>query len=124
MHVWTDCHSVVKRLRRLLNGGHVRPNSAHADLWQQIVDVLTHFQAGQVMVTKVAAHQPVASACTPLQEWCFHHNILADHAAARAHHGRPTSFWDFYAKHVTAVIAAGTCRGLFSPFCWQSVALS
>lgn len=34
--LWSDCDAVVKRLKRLLCGGIVRTNSAHADLWYAI----------------------------------------------------------------------------------------
>ena len=104
--LWTDCNAVVVRLRRLLRGGGVRPNCAHSDLWMNIFDALQNFVPGQVVITKVAAHQKLSAARNPLQEWCFQHNGFADAAAAQAHYMRPQEFWDFYAKHVAAIISA------------------
>ena len=104
--LWTDCKAVVKRLRRLLNGYPVKPNSKHSDLWDCIADILQNLNANQVVITRVAAHQHSDHATGPLQEWCFTNNGFADKAAVQAHHGRSREFWQFAAKHVAAFLAA------------------
>jgi len=102
-HIWSDCQAVVTRLRKLLAGAELRVNGAHFDLWQRVQEALQDFAVGQVLVTKVTAHQSMRSARTPLEEWCFWHNHIVDQAAGYAQWHRPPGFWDFYAKHVTEV---------------------
>ena len=102
--LWTDCNAVVVRLRRLLKGGSTRPNCAHADLWIAIEECLQDC-AGEVRVTKVAAHQSSNQVTGPLEEWAAHHNHLADRAAVAAQHQRPQIFLHFYAEHVNATCA-------------------
>lgn len=98
--IWSDCLVVVRRLRRILMGGGVRINSPNADLWMQIADDV---QAGcHVQITKVMAHQSIADACSPLEEWCFIHNQCADHAAARANAMRDGAFWNLLMLHAQA----------------------
>ena len=57
-------------------------------------------------MSKVAAHQQVHSARSPLEEWCFWHNHLVDQAANSAQWSRPQNFWGFYSAHVHAVDAS------------------
>jgi hypothetical protein len=106
VHLWTDCKAVVLRLQRLLLGLPVKPNSKHSDLWMVIADLLGGFESGQVVVTRVSAHQCPDNATGPLQEWCFVNNGFADRAAVRAHQCRSASFWSCYAQHVAATFAA------------------
>jgi ribonuclease HI len=103
--IWTDSGAVVTRLRRLLQGGEPKPNGAHSDLWFLIVDTLRDFAPGQVEIRKVAAHQKVANAVSPAEDWCTVHNTFADHAANLAQWRRSDSFWAFFGKHVMATKA-------------------
>lgn len=105
VYIWSDCSAVVKKMQKLLKGFALKPNSAHADLWGQIAVCLTDFLPDQVVITKVAAHRAIGSAVTPLEEWCFLHNGLADQAALAAQWRRPVSFWQFFDRHVNAVCA-------------------
>lgn len=93
IHVWSDCGVVVKRLDRLLAGHEPKPNSAHSDLWRSIFQCLEDFGRDQVVIHKVAAHQRVSHACTPVGEWSFAHNSFADRAALYAQWSRPASFF-------------------------------
>ena len=103
--IWTDCNAVVVRLRRLLRGGTVKPNSAHADLWTAIARCLEDCE-GRVTITKVAAHQSSHQVFGPLEEWSAHYNHLADRAAVLAQQKRPEGFWQFYDVHVRATCAS------------------
>jgi ribonuclease HI len=80
--IWSDCLAVVRRLRRILMGPSVKMNSPNSDLWRMIADDIR--SGCVVQVTKVAAHQDLRCASSPLEEWCFLHNRFADRAAARA----------------------------------------
>jgi len=100
IHIWTDCNAVVRRMTKILDGIEPKPNSAHSDLWMLIFDCMRDFERGRVTITKVAAHQSVALATGPLEEWCFTHNSCADQAANLAQFKRSEGFWDFFAKHV------------------------
>lgn len=106
--LWTACNAVIIRLRRLLAGRIPKINSAHFDLWKLIHDALQEFSAGQVYITKVAAHRAVETADSPVEEWCFWHNHIVDKAASHAQHLRPEEFWTFYSTHVNAVISCQT----------------
>ena len=99
VHLWCDCQAVVSRMQRLLNGSEPKPTSAHSDLWREVFDALRDFLPEQVVITKVAAHQKVVEAASPLEEWCFIHN---------SHQGmRPTEFWTLFDQQVNTTIA---CR--------------
>ena len=75
VRLWSDCSSVVRRVRRLLAGHQVRFNSAHADLWQEVALMLPE-RVGPTEITHVSAHQPLHGA-TVFQEWCFRNSMLA-----------------------------------------------
>lgn len=105
IYIWTDCNAVVRRMDRMLAGVEPKPNSSHSDLWLMIFDCLKDFRVGQITITKVAAHQSIEMACSPLEEWCFTHNSYADQAANRAQFQRPEGFWEFFAKHVQVSLA-------------------
>ena len=101
--LWSDCQSVVRRLRRILLGAEVKINSPNSDLWTLISNDL-HGGGCSVQVTKIAAHRSIASACSPLEEWGFVHNGFADRAAASANQARGAEFWDILARHSQACL--------------------
>ena len=105
IYLWCDCQAVVNRVKKLLLGKPVRANSPHADLWQRVATALCEFHSDQVCITKVAAHRDVHLAVTPLEEWAFWHNHLADQAASGGHFCRPSWFWEFYSGHVSSITA-------------------
>ena len=105
VHLWTDCQAVVRKMQRIVAGHEPKPNSAHADLWALIFDCMKDFELGQVVVHKVAAHQKIADADSPLEEWCFTHNSFADRAAAVAQLDRPSDFWELFSSHVNSTLA-------------------
>jgi ribonuclease HI len=102
--IWSDCLSVVRRLQRVLQGTKVKINSPNADLWSTIADDLTACSADAIQITKVAAHSSIQHASSPLEEWCFMNNSLADKTAVRANQLRPPDFWQLLQRHVQACI--------------------
>eukprot|EP00435_Cladocopium_sp_Y103_P045958 s211_g13.t1 len=100
--IWCDCACVVKRLRRLVQGTRVKPNSPNADLWQQIADDITVCLG--VEITHVRAHQQLSNARSAFEEWCFLHNHFSDRAAARANVCRPLLFWELLRRHLHACV--------------------
>jgi ribonuclease HI len=102
--IWSDCLSVVRRLRRVLQGTKVKINSPNADLWTVIADDLTACACDAIQITKVAAHSSVQHASSPFEEWCFRNNCLADKTAVHANQMRPPEFWQLLQRHVQACI--------------------
>ena len=100
--LWTDCEAVVRRMNRLLAGGTVRINSAHADLWHAIGRCL-RVRQGPTVITRVAAHQDPDDEHSVFDAWCFRHNGLADFAAVQANFDRPDVFWELHSRHMHAV---------------------
>ena len=107
--IWSDCKAVVSRLGKLILGSEPKPNSSHADLRNAISDCLRDLKPGQVSITKVAAHQRVHRATSPLEEWCAIHNNLVDQAANQAQWLRPTEFWNLFDRHLSSTKA---CQSL------------
>eukprot|EP00435_Cladocopium_sp_Y103_P007530 s1093_g2.t1 len=101
--LWTDCESVVKRVRKLLRGVPPKINSGNADIWMQVFDQLQVWPAGTVQITHVHSHLPVLHASSVFEEWCFFHNALADRAASSANAARSVEFWHFFDTHVHAL---------------------
>ena len=107
--IWTDCQAVVERLRKLLRGTEPKPNSSNADLWIPIFECLCDFDSDQIQIAKVAAHRTQATAISPLEEWGFANNSLADQAANWAQWQRPAFFWKLFEKHV---VKTNACHSL------------
>jgi len=81
--IWTDSIAVVKKFRRIQAGGAVLTNGSHADLWQEISQLLRGTPSPR-HITHVYAHRHPDTAEFFLQEWCFLHNALADRMAVQA----------------------------------------
>ena len=99
--IWSDCDAVVKRVRGLLAGHRVSPNSAHYDLWMVIHECLQS-RPGPTHVNRVAAHREVDEFTDVFTEWCFRHNALADRTAVRVNMERCPSFWSIHERHAQA----------------------
>lgn len=99
--IWTDSDAVVRRFRRIQAGHTVLTNSAHADLWKEIAQLL-HACNHPCQITHVSAHRDPCAAENFLQEWCFVHNALADRMAVQANYSRDRSFWQLWATHQQA----------------------
>ena len=82
IRIWSDCESVVKRVRKMLDFK-VRPkvSSPHNDLWSEVYDLLHGWDFCNVKITKVAAHQDALEPQGAFEQWAFAHNSLADRAA-------------------------------------------
>lgn len=102
VYLWTDSEAVAKKFRKLLAGHEVSTNSAHADLWVEVVS-LVRARIAPCHITHVAAHRSVDSAADFLQEWCFSHNAMADRAAVLANQTRDAQFWALHARHSQAL---------------------
>lgn len=100
--LWSDCDAVVKRVRKLLSGSEIKPNSSHSDLWTDIAQSLRDRQ-GITAITRVGAHQIEGHARDVFTEWCIKHNSLADRQAVRANCSRPPEFWQVFWMHSQAV---------------------
>ena len=100
--LWSDCDAVVRRVRRMLQGNRVKPNSSHSDLWQEVQNSLLA-RRGDTQITRVAAHQSEHQGSSVFDEWCFRHNALADRQAVQANLTRPPQFWQLYHRHALAV---------------------
>ena len=106
--LWTDCAAVVRKLRRLIQGHSIRPNSMHADLWLQVSDRLHGMPPHHVTVTKVQAHPALHLASSPLEEWAFTYNAQVDRLAVAANFRRSSEFWMLFHRHGLAVKYAHT----------------
>ena len=109
--IWSDCHSVVRRLQRILRGTKVKINSPNADLWRVIEDELRACAHDAIQITKVSGHVGEHVASTPLEDWCFRHNRIVDKAAVHANHSRPLSFWRLLQRHVQACLRMDRWNG-------------
>eukprot|EP00438_Fugacium_kawagutii_P026490 Skav202801 [mRNA] locus=scaffold326:826914:834457:- [translate_table: standard] len=97
--LWSDNQSVVKGLRKLLNGGkRLKPNKPQSDLWDQLFHLVSQLRTGQVRVNKVQAHGDWKLATTPVEQWAFWHNGLVDRAANRGNDCRPVEFMQCWQK--------------------------
>lgn len=101
--IWCDNQTVVKRVGRLLSGGRVKPNVAHADILNNIVQVVEQFSLGdRVQVAKVTSHCLVQRANTDVEAWVFWHNQQVDELATTCNFNRPASFWQLWNEAVAA----------------------
>ena len=91
--IWSDCESVVKRVRRVLTGRTVQQNRPHADLWQGIADLVASRSLTKVTIQKVASHCPSFAAEDAVEAWAFWQNKLVDCAVGAYNMKRPESFW-------------------------------
>ena len=66
-----------------------------------MVELGTH----KLDIGKVAAHQHDMFQ-SPLEEWCFGHNEIADKTAVRANFSRPPAFWALFDRHARTCEAA------------------
>lgn len=102
--IWSDCLSVVRRLRRVLLGAPVKCNSPNADLWRAISEDVHLGLDGSIRITKVAAHTDLRDATSPLEDWCGYHNHYADRIAVSANSCRPAHFWNLLQRHLQACL--------------------
>ena len=105
--IWSDCLSVLNRVRKVFLGGSIKLNSNHSDLWQQVLDLRDQGAADLVSIHKVVSHCSGALADNEIERWAFWHNKLVDEAAAQWNQNRPQWFWDSWQKMADDV---KTCR--------------
>lgn len=91
--LWCDCQGVCQGVRRLLRGGKVRINKPHSDLWQAIADLIAEGDPSDWVVCKVVSHGDYSKATSPLEEWAYWHNSLADRAVNQINERRDPAFW-------------------------------
>ena len=105
--IWSDCLSVLNKVKKLFLGGTIKLNSSHSDLWQQVADLCEQGAGDLVTLHKVVSHCSGALAETELERWAFWHNKLVDEAASKWNMSRPQWFWDQWQQMVLDV---QTCR--------------
>ena len=108
IRLWCDCLGVVERLQRILDERKgVKPNVAHADLWNLIFDDLQQLGFAKVLVTKVPAHQSLTQLDSEYDFWVAVHNNSADRAARLANLCRTSEFWATHKQQVrgTSVVS-------------------
>ena len=96
--LWSDCAAVVSVLRKILRGDEPKQNGKHYDLWLNILQYVKDFRLGQVEISKVAAHGPLACAFSPLEECCFAHNSIDQW-------DRSVEVWKLFDAHVSSTMA-------------------
>jgi len=89
----SDCLSVIRGVRAILQGGKVRVNRSHSDLWLQVADVVQDWGSDRVKLAKVVSHADICQAVDPVEEWAYWHNRMLDQAAAEINRERPEVFW-------------------------------
>ena len=87
--IWSDCQSVVRRARVILNGGHVKANSPHSDLWSSFATAVAGLPVGQLLICKVTSHCSLSDAASDLEQWAFWHNHQVDELAGQWNLRRP-----------------------------------
>ena len=101
--VWCDNLAVVRRVRRVLRGLRVKKNSPHADFWLQIEHLVQQYDvACRFSVVKVVSHCADSNA-TPIEQWAFWHNRLADEAATSINYRRSQDFWNVWSNAAQSV---------------------
>lgn len=90
--IWSDCNAVIRRTQRLLNGGVVKPNSPHADLWMIVAGLVSDGALSKVSLQKVMSHGDVGLATSGIEQWAFGHNALVDAAVGKYNQKRSVSF--------------------------------
>ena len=101
--VWSDCQSVVRRARLILQKGTVKANSPHSDLWQVFADTVKLLDVDQLVVCKVTSHGCLTSVSTDLEQWAFWHNNQVDQVAGQWNFTRPQIFWDLWSRAVSQI---------------------
>ena len=101
--IWCDNQTVVKRVGKLLSGSKVKPNAAHSDILNNIVQVIEQFSLGnRIKVAKVTSHCSVQQALTEVEAWVFWQNQQVDSMAMACNFRRPASFWHLWGEAVSA----------------------
>ena len=94
IRIWTDCLGVLRKFTTYIVGsGRVRVNSANADLWQRIGELVQQIGKDNIQLIKVKAHQSLSENATNLERWIHANNQAADGAAKSANFDRPTTVW-------------------------------
>ena len=91
--IWSDCDSVVNKVRKLLRGHVFSRNRPHADIWEKIAALVADGSLAGVEVQKVVSHCDVATADSDIELWAFWHNALVDSAASSYNNRRSDEFW-------------------------------
>ena len=72
------------------------PTSRNADLWIQVLDMLTAVGDRCLGVRKVASHTDYSVLDDEVERWLAYNNGLVDRAAHQANLCRPQEFWDVW----------------------------
>ena len=103
--IWTDNLAVCRRARRILAGWTPKPNMAHCDLLERLVELTLEGNLGDsVSIVKVVSHASLFEATDEIQHWAFWHNHLVDFAAERTNSARPSQFWQLWQDAYDATV--------------------
>ena len=78
----------------------MRVNSANADLWHRIDELVQQIGKENIQLIKVKAHQSLSETATNLERWIHANNQAADGAAKSANVDRPTTVWALWEQLV------------------------
>lgn len=92
VRIWSDCQGVVRRFRKLLQGGAVKSNGPNSDLWGHL-QTLVQQHGDLLQVRQVVSHGSLQQATCYLEDWVYWHNGLTDLAAEGVNFRRPEAFW-------------------------------
>lgn len=92
--------AVIRKFTLLVDGSkRLRVNSAHADLWQQILDVVGSIGKSLVRLIKVPAHETLSDHNSAFDNWLAYRNNCVDVAAKAANTQRGDVFWKAWKRH-------------------------
>ena len=101
--IWCDNLAVFRKVNKILAGKRTRRNRPHSDIWMQIEHLIVEGELGtRLKLMKVVSHCEDLQA-SPIEQWAFWHNRLADEAAASVNFRRPQEFWDKWIRAVQSV---------------------
>ena len=101
--IWSDCQSVVRRARLILNGGRVKANSPHSDLWNLFAAAVDGLPPDHLTICKVTSHCSFTDEVSDLEQWAFWHNHQVDMLAGQCNFNRSQFFWDIWSRTVSQV---------------------
>lgn len=111
IRIWCDCQAVVSKFHAFVLGRvPVRPNTAHQDLWEQVVQLVDTIGRDRVFVGKVRAHQDCGQIADHLEAWYALNNACADRAAVTSNSNRASSVWQLWEQH-SAMVARHSTLG-------------
>ena len=99
--IWSNCLSVARRANFCLIGyGPIHINSSNSDLWQRLMDLLSQFEPGRLIINKIRAHWEYFLATTSFDAWLAYNNACADRVATTTNLDRGEVFWTLWQAYL------------------------